>query len=58
MGNIGPVIGSAAVRNDRSKALGEPAAAKVGGREEEEERETEEDAGKEKIISLDAFRKK
>ena len=48
----------AAARNDRSKALGKPAAPKVAGREEEEERESEEDAGKEKIISLDAFRKK
>ncbi|MCH8197869.1 MAG: hypothetical protein IH904_07285 [Proteobacteria bacterium] len=58
VGNTGPGSGSAAARNDRSKALGKPAAAKVAGRKEEEERETEEDAGEEKIISLDAFRKK
>ena len=57
-GNTGPGSGPASARNDRSKALGEPAAPKVAGREEEEEPETEEDAGKEKIISLDAFRKK
>ena len=58
VGNTGVGSGSAAARNDLSKALGKPAAAKVAGGEEEEERETEEDAGKEKIISLDAFRKK
>ena len=58
VGNSGPGSGSAAARNDRSKALGKPAAHQVAGREEEEERETEEDAGKKKIISLDAFRKK
>ncbi len=56
--NTGPGSVSASARNDRSKALGKPAAPKVAGREEEEERETEEDAGEEKIISLDAFRKK
>ncbi len=50
--------GPAPARNDRSKALGKPAAQHDAGREEEEEPETEEDAGKEKIISLDAFRKK
>jgi hypothetical protein len=48
----------APARNDRSKALGEAAAAKDTGREHEEEQETEEDAAEEKIVSLDAFRKK
>ncbi len=57
-GNTGPGSGPASARNDRSKALVEPAAPKGAGREEEEERETMEDAGEEKIISLDAFRKK
>ena len=58
VGNSGLGSGPATARNDRSKALGKPAAAKIAGHEQEEERETEEDAGKEKIISLDAFRKK
>ena len=58
VGNAGPGSVSSSARNDRSKALGKPAAAKVAGRVEEEEPETEEDAGKEKIVSLDAFRKK
>ena len=56
--NSAPGSGPASARNDRSKALGEPAAPKVAGREQEKERETKEDAGEEKIISLDAFRKK
>jgi hypothetical protein len=56
-GDLAPAW-SAPARNDRSKALGEAAAAKDTGREHEEEQETEEDAAEEKIVSLDAFRKK
>ncbi|MCH8090744.1 MAG: hypothetical protein IIC57_00170 [Proteobacteria bacterium] len=48
----------APARNDRSKALGEPAAPKDAGHKQEKERETKEDPGGEKIVSLDAFRKK
>jgi hypothetical protein len=59
VGNTAVGSDPALARNDLSKALGE-AAAKDAGREheEKEERETEEDAAKEKIVSLDAFRKK
>ena len=57
-GNTGPGSGPASARNDRPKALGEPAAHQEAGRQQEKERETEEDAGEEKIVSLDAFRKK
>jgi hypothetical protein len=56
--NSAPGSGPASARNDRSKALGKPAAPPEAGRRQEEEREAEEGAGREKIISLDAFRKK
>ena len=56
--NSAPGSGPASARNDRSKALGKPAAHPEAGRRQEEEREAEEGAGGEKVISLDAFRKK